>query len=212
MDLSARLGGARLYGILDLGYVTEERIESVCGDLLRGGVDVLQLRAKGHAKSQIAAWARTVAPLCHDHDVPFIVNDHVEIAAEVGAGLHLGQDDGALDDARRILGPDSLVGRSTHSVAQARAALEEGADYIGFGPLFPTPTKEGRPGIGTADISEVESSVGVKIPVFCIGGIKRSNLELVLGAGARRVVIVSGLLQAEEIAAHCAEVRSLLAD
>lgn len=92
-----------------------------------------------------------------------------------------------------------IVGRSTHSPEQARAALAEGFDYIGFGPLFPTPTKKGRPGIGLESIAEVENDVGNEIPVFCIGGIKRDNLELVLASGARRVVIVSALLQAESI-------------
>jgi thiamine-phosphate pyrophosphorylase len=91
-----------------------------------------------------------------------------------------------------------LVGRSTHSIIQARAALDEGFDYIGFGPLFPTPTKQGRPGIGIEQVSQVEKEVGGKIPVFCIGGIKPQNLELVLASGARRVVIVSALLQAED--------------
>jgi thiamine-phosphate pyrophosphorylase len=102
------------------------------------------------------------------------------------------------------------VGRSTHSVLQARTALRQGADYIGFGPLFPTPTKEGRPGIGLRDIAQVEEEIGSRIPVFCIGGIKRENLAQVLEAGARRVVIVSGLLQAADIAERCRKVRAIL--
>ena len=130
---------------------------------------------------------------------------------EVGAdGVHLGQDDGKLCEARAALPAGSLVGRSTHSPAQAQAALEEGASYIGFGPLFPTPTKEGRPGIGLGDVKEVEAAVGSALPVFCIGGIKVGNLGEVLGAGAKRVVIVSALLQAGNIRDSCREVRGRL--
>ncbi|MCB1134188.1 MAG: thiamine phosphate synthase, partial [Verrucomicrobiae bacterium] len=95
---------------------------------------------------------------------------------------------------------------STHSLAQARAALEEGFDYIGFGPLFPTPTKLGRPGIGLEDIAAMEREVGSKIPAFCIGGIKRENLDEVLSAGARRVVIVSDLLTAPDVEAATRDV------
>jgi thiamine-phosphate pyrophosphorylase len=103
-----------------------------------------------------------------------------------------------------------LFGRSTHSLDQARAALEEGFDYIGFGPLFPTPTKLGRPGIGMDDIAAMEQEVGSKIPAFCIGGIKRDNLHAVLAAGARRVVIVSDLLTADDIEGATASVKALL--
>ena len=97
--------------------------------------------------------------------------------------------------------PPILFGRSTHSLAQAEAALAEGFDYIGFGPLFPTPTTAGRPGIGLAEVAEMERRVGSRIPAFCIGGIKRSNLNEVLAAGARRVVMVSDLLSAPDIEA-----------
>ncbi len=103
-----------------------------------------------------------------------------------------------------------LFGRSTHSLDQARAALEEGFDYIGFGPLFPTPTKLGRPGIGLDDIVTMERDVGSKIPAFCIGGIKRDNLHAVLAAGARRVVIVSDLLTADDIKGATASVKEVL--
>ena len=205
------LDAARLYGIVDLGYLTADDCVRASLSLLEGGVDVLQLRAKGHERREITQIAYELAPLCRAGNVPFIVNDFVEIAREVGAdGVHLGQDDGEIGDARAVLPAGSLVGRSTHTPAQAHAALKEGASYIGFGPLFPTPTKEGRPGIGLGDLEEVERAVGAEIPVFCIGGIKAENLSQVLGAGASRVVIVSGLLQAEDIQGACRQVRELL--
>ena len=101
-----------------------------------------------------------------------------------------------------------IIGKSTHSLAQATAAAADGADYIGFGPLFATPTKPGRPAIGLDDIRRVHELV--QIPIFCIGGIKLENLPTIIAAGARRVVIVSGLLQAPDIANYAREVRSLL--
>ena len=201
-----------LYGILDLGYVAAENAESATAALLAGGADFLQLRAKGHPPAEIEALARRLLPLCRAAGVPFIVNDHPAIAAAVDAdGVHLGQDDGPLAPVRALLGPGKLIGRSTHAPDQARAALAEGFDYIGFGPLFPTPTKLGRPGIGLADLAAVQAGVGSRIPVFAIGGIKRANLPKVLAAGARNVVIVSDLLTAPDIAAATREAKLHLA-
>jgi len=189
----------RLYAILDLGYVAEERAEEVTAALLRGGADLLQLRAKGCDVETIERVARRLLPLCREAGVPFILNDFPEWAAKLEVdGLHIGQDDGSLEEARAVVGEKMIIGRSTHSLEQARGALAEGFDYIGFGPLFPTPTKQGRPGIGMQDIAAMEKEVGCSIPAFCIGGIKRSNLSQVLDAGARRCVIVSDLLTADD--------------
>ncbi|MES2476801.1 MAG: thiamine phosphate synthase [Verrucomicrobiota bacterium] len=225
----------RLYAILDLGYTPESRAEEVTTALLAGGADLLQLRAKGHDLVTIRRVAEKLIPLCRAAGIPFILNDHPALAAEIGAdGVHIGQDDGTLSDARAAIETDRgihsglhsfihssssiqdsssspfLFGRSTHSLAQARAALAEGFDYIGFGPLFPTPTKAGRPAIGIAEVAAMQREVGEKIPAFCIGGIKRSNLAAVLETGARRVVIVSDLLSAENVQAATAEVKSTL--
>lgn len=201
----------KLYAILDLGYVSEEKAARVTKDLLDGGADLLQLRAKGHDLATIQRIAETLIPLCRAAKVPFILNDHPALAAKLDAdGVHIGQDDGSLENARAIVGPGKIIGRSTHSLDQARAALAEGFDYIGFGPLFPTPTKLGRPGIGLENIAAMEREVGSKIPAFCIGGIKRSNLPEVLAAGARRVVIVSDLLTAEDVSEATQEVRRMI--
>lgn len=202
---------ARVYGILDLGYVAVEEAVSKTSALLAGGVDLLQLRAKGIDAQIVSQQAQALIPLCRQAKIPFILNDDVQLAAALGAdGVHIGQDDGSLQAARAHMGEGKIIGRSTHSLQQARAALEEGFDYIGFGPLFPTPTKQGRPGIGTADIERMEREVGSKIPAFCIGGIKRHNLDEVLAAGARRVVIVSDLLSALDTEAATAEVAARL--
>lgn len=212
----ARLAKARLYGILDLGYVAEGSLERMAAQLCEGGVDVVQLRAKGREDFEIEEMANRVAPILRDAGVPFIINDHPELVPGVGAdGAHVGQDDFTVADARWRAGrslagevPPPIIGKSTHSVEQAVAAAAEGADYIGFGPLFPTPTKAGRPAIGLADIARVHSLVNV--PVFCIGGVKLENLPEVIAAGARRVVLVSGILQARDVVAYCREAKAQL--
>ncbi len=202
----------KLYAILDLGYVAPADRIATAMKLIAGGADLLQLRAKGCETAEIRDVAKEILPICRATGVPFIINDFPELAAELDAdGVHIGQDDGPLTAARETVGPGKIIGRSTHSIMQARAALDEGFDYIGFGPLFPTPTKLGRPGIGLADIATMQSEVGVKIPAFCIGGIKRANLPEVLESGARRVVIVSDLLTAEDVESATREAREIIA-
>lgn len=201
------MNDARLYSILDLGYTSEENAETITVSLLAGGAHLLQLRAKGKDLATIEHVARRLLPLCRAAGVPFILNDFPALAAALDAdGVHIGQDDGPLAAAREIVGPGKLIGRSTHSLDQARAALAEGFDYIGFGPLFPTPTKAGRPAIGLEEIAAMEREVGSQIPAFCIGGITRQTLPQVLAAGARRVVIVSDLLTAPDVQAATREV------
>ena len=202
----------KLYAILDLGYVAPADRIATAMKLIAGGADLLQLRAKGCEMAEIRDVAKEILPICRATGVPFIINDFPELAAELDAdGVHIGQDDGPLTAAREAVGPGKIIGRSTHSIMQARAALDQGFDYIGFGPLFPTPTKLGRPGIGLADIATMQSEVGVKIPAFCIGGIKRANLPEVLESGARRVVIVSDLLTAEDVESATREAREIIA-
>jgi thiamine-phosphate pyrophosphorylase len=140
------IANARLYGILDLGYVAFEDALRVAEKMLAGGVEVLQIRAKAHEESLIERLASEVEPLTAASGVPLILNDLPQLVPAVGAqGAHVGQDDFAVADARWRAGralsgevPPPIIGKSTHSVAQAIAAQEEGADYIGFGPLFPT--------------------------------------------------------------------------
>ena len=210
------LSGARLYGILDLGYVEEGKAEGVVEAMCAGGIDVLQLRAKGWDEYAVEELGTRIEPITRAAGVPLIVNDFPELVPTIGAqGAHVGQDDRTVADARwragRALADEvapPIIGKSTHSFAQALAAQGEGADYIGFGPLFATPTKPGRPAIGLDEIRRVHGAVS--IPIFCIGGIKRENLDAVIDAGARRIVIVSGILQAPDIAAYCRDVKARL--
>jgi len=181
----------------------------VAEQMIAGGVDLLQLRAKVHPAAQIAELAADLHRITAARGVPLIINDHPEIARLMPAeGVHVGQDDLPIAEAREIAGPNCVVGKSTHSVDQAIRAFYEGADYIGFGPIFATPTKPDYPPIGLEEIRRVHDAV--RIPIFCIGGIKLDNLPEVIEAGARRVVIVSGLLQAEDIAEYGHAAKELL--
>lgn len=199
-----------LYGILDLGYVDAATAPLVARQMLAGGVDILQIRAKRMPAPAIVSVAEQIAPLCRDHGAPLIINDHPWLVARChAAGCHIGQDDGPLAAARDKAGPETIAGRSSHSLDQARAARDEGADYLGFGPIFATPTKPDYVAIGLQDIAKVHREVSDR-PIFCIGGIKLENLEQVLAAGAQRVVIVSDLLRAPDIIAYAKACRSLL--
>lgn len=194
------LENCRLYGIVDMGYTEPEQVEARTHALIDGGVRIIQLRAKGKELSQVKAWAVAMQAICRDRGAIFVLNDYPDMAAEIGAdAVHVGQDGGSLADVRRKVGDGVLVGRSTHSLEQAKQAKAEGADYIGFGPLFPTGTKPGRASIGLADIAAAQEAAG-EMPLFCIGGINGTTLPEVLKAGAKRVVIVSWLLQQADIA------------
>ncbi len=199
----------RLYGIVDLGYVKTADAPQVAEKMIEGGVDIIQLRAKEHGVAEITELARELHRVTSGSKVPLIINDYPETACEVGAaGVHVGQDDLPIQQVRFIVGSARWIGRSTHSLAQARAAAAEGADYIGFGPLFTTPTKPDYIPIGLDQLKTLHDSV--MLPIFCIGGIKLENLHEIIANGARRVVIVSGLLQAPDIADYARAAQQLL--
>lgn len=203
------LGGCRLYGILDLGYVDAANAIRVAREMIAGGVDLIQLRAKGHRASEVTTVAAELHEVTREMQTSLVINDHAGIARDLGAeGVHVGQDDLSIAQVREIVGRECIVGRSTHSLAQAKQAAAEGADYIGFGPLFATPTKPDYALVGLGDISAVHAAVA--LPIFCIGGIKLHNLAQVVAAGARRVVIVSELLQARDVAKYARSAKALL--
>ena len=189
---------ARLYGIVDLGYCAFNRVESMASMMIAGGVDILQIRAKEQSENQIVDVARKVRSVLAGTGVPLIINDYPHLVPVIGAdGAHVGQDDMSVAEARSLAGPGKIVGKSTHSPGQARGAVMESPDYIGFGPLFATPTKPDYAPIGIKDIRRVHEELA--LPIFCIGGVKAENLDSVLAAGAKRVVIVSGILLANDV-------------
>ena len=208
--MKLNLNDARLYGIIDLCYVEGLDLAHVVEQMVEGGVDLLQLRGKGKSVDELAGYAAKLHEFTARSSTPLIVNDHAEIASEISVeGVHVGQDDDPIEVARRKAGRAVLIGKSTHSLAQALAAQREGADYIGFGPIFATPTKPDYTPIGLADIRQVHAKVS--LPIFCIGGINLDNLQSVIDAGAKRVVMVSALLKAHSIVDYARCVTDMLA-
>ncbi|ONI82650.1 thiamine-phosphate diphosphorylase [Saccharothrix sp. ALI-22-I] len=193
-QIRRRLADARLY----LCTPTRPDLAEFADAALAGGVDIVQLRDKGlEAKQEIAA-LEVLAEACARHGALLAVNDRADVALAVDADvLHLGQDDLPVPHARRILGDDVVIGRSTHDVAQARAAaVEPGVDYFCTGPCWPTPTKPGRPAPG---LDLVRATAGTTDrPWFAIGGIDRDRLPEVLAAGADRVVVVRAVTEASD--------------
>jgi thiamine-phosphate pyrophosphorylase len=204
-----RLVTARLYAIVDTGYVAIHRVPDVTTQLVRGGVDLIQLRAKRLEPAEIAKIGKTMRALIPASGPLFILNDHPELVPAIGAdGIHVGQDDLSVADARAKAGADVLVGKSTHAFDQAVAAEQEGANYIGVGPIYATPTKPDYVPVGPKLIAQVRAGVGMT--QFCIGGINEQTLPEVLEAGALRVVMVSALLKSDDIPGYCRRVRELL--
>jgi thiamine-phosphate pyrophosphorylase len=162
---------------------------------LDGGVDIVQLREKDASDQEVLAVGRRFAEVCGEHGALLIVNDRPELAVAAGAdGVHVGQDDLPVERAREIVGPDRIVGLSTHSPAQIDAAA--GVDYIGVGPVNATPTKPGRPAVGLELVRYASSHAAV--PFFAIGGIDPSNVAAVRAAGAERVAVVRAIVEADD--------------
>jgi thiamine-phosphate pyrophosphorylase len=209
--MKQRLSDCRLYGILDLSYVEMEDAPRVVEAMIEGNVDLIQLRGKQQTMNELVDLASELHKITSQSSTPLIVNDYVEVATKVAVeGVHVGQDDDPIALVRERAGRPLLVGKSTHSFEQAVAAQREGADYIGFGPIFATPTKPDYEPIGWGDIKRVHGAI--TLPIFCIGGIKIDNLEQVVVAGAQRVVIVSGLLKAADIAEYARTVKQMLVE
>lgn len=195
-----RLMGARLYLVAGTRDVRGRGLADVVRAAAAGGVAVFQLREKEGETRAVMRLAAELRQVAHESGILFIVNDRVDVAAAVDAdGVHLGQDDLPVAVARRILGWDKIIGVSTHSLEQACRAEEEGADYIGVGPVYPTRTKPDYPAVGLELVRQVAGRL--RIPFFAIGGINETNIQEVLEAGARRVAVVSAVAAAPDITA-----------
>ena len=161
--------------------------------LLKGGASIIQLRDKEISPRRYYEAASKIKELCSRYVALFIVNDRVDIALAVGAdGVHLGQDDLTIAHARKILGPDFIIGISTHSLDQALEAQQGGADYIGFGPMFPTATKDAGEPQGLKPLKSLRASI--RIPIAAIGGINPENACSVLESGADMLAVASSVL------------------
>ena len=204
-DLRARLADARLYLCTDSRRARGDLPEFLDA-VLGAGVDIVQLREKGLEASEELALLEVFAAACRRHGRLLAVNDRADVALAAEADvLHLGQDDLPVPVARAILGPEPLIGRSSHSQAQAdAAATEPGADYFCAGPVWTTPTKPGRPATGLRLLRHAAQSAPAR-PWFAIGGISLGRLDEVLAAGATRVVVVRAITEADDPAAATEE-------
>ena len=200
-DVRTRLGDARLYLCTDARRAQGDLVPFL-NAVLGAGVDIVKLREKGLEAGEELGLLEVFAAACLRHDRLLAVNDRADIALAAGADvLHLGQDDLPVPVARQILGPGPLIGRSSHSPAQADAAADEpGVDYFCAGPVWTTPTKPGRPATGLGLLSHAARRAPAR-PWFAIGGISLGRLDEVLAAGATRVVVVRAITEADDPAA-----------
>ncbi|MDV2884052.1 thiamine-phosphate diphosphorylase [Alkalihalophilus pseudofirmus] len=193
----------KLYAITGEEFHQGRDLIEVMEEAILGGVDIIQLRDKKSKKIDVLKKAQALRELTKKHDVTFIVNDHIDVALAVDAdGIHVGQDDLPLAEARKVMGPDKIIGISTHKIEEARAAEAGGADYIGVGPIFETKSKEDVVDpVTTQYIQQVANEI--TIPFVAIGGIKLHNVDQVLAAGATRVCMISEIVGADDVKGTC---------
>lgn len=191
----------RCYLVTDPGVGSTERTVEICRAAIEGGVTAIQLRAKGWPDRRALEAALALRELCESTGVMFLVNDRVDLAlASCADGVHLGVDDMPVDVARRLLGEDAVIGYSPEGEADRAAALANGADYLGVGPVYATATKaDAGPALGLERFAEIVWAVNV--PVIGIGGIKPDNARAVRAAGAVGVAVVSAIFYADDPAA-----------
>lgn len=190
--------GMLLYAVTDSAWLHGRTLASCVREALAGGATFVQLREKHMSTAELVEEARTILPICREARVPFLIDDDVEAARLVGAdGVHVGQSDTACAEARRILGPDAIVGVSAQTVEQAVAAEQAGADYLGVGALIPTPTKPDAVDVTPEELARICRAVG--IPVVGIGGLHLSTVDILDGTGAAGAAVVSAIFAAEDI-------------
>jgi thiamine-phosphate pyrophosphorylase len=203
-----RLRTARLYFVCDARPPTD--LERLLRAALTGGADIVQLREKELGRAEIERAAETFRRVADTFSALFIVNDDPELARACDAdGVHVGQDDVSAEQARELLGPDAIVGLSTHSEEQIAASAGRPVDYISVGPVWETPTKEGRPGVGTDLV--VHAAGSAPHPFFAIGGIDTGNAGEVVKAGAERICVVRAIRDAADPEAAATELRQAFA-
>ena len=198
----------RLYAVTDRAWVGRQTLSEQIEDALRGGVTLVQLREKNLAKEEFVAEAKAVLALCRQYGVPLIINDRLDVALESGAdGVHVGIEDAPVSEIRRQAGPDFIIGATAKTVAQAQAAQAAGADYLGVGAVFPSPTKRNAIRITSEVLLEICGSVS--IPAVAIGGITAENAPSLKGCGMAGIAVVSAIFGASDIQQAAAGLRTL---
>lgn len=207
--LTERLLAARLYVITP--DAAPLQVVELAAAAVRGGADVIQLRHKSLARGELLALARRVREITARSKALFVVNDHVDIAVLSHAdGVHLGQDDLTVASARRVAGARLLIGASASSPESARAAIADGADYLGSGPAFLTPIKTSKQIIGPKGVATIAAAVGPSVPVFAIGGIDESNIAQLTAQGLRRACVIRAVAEARDPEAATRRLRAML--
>lgn len=200
----------RLYAVTDRSHLGEKSLYTAVEEALQGGVTFLQLREKTLSDEEILAEARALLPLCRAHNVPLIINDNVDIALATGAdGVHVGQEDLEAGTARQKLGPDKILGVSTHNVEEALRAEAQGADYLGVGAMFPTGTKKNV--VPTSPETLRAICQAVSIPVVAIGGVSAENLPQLAGCGIAGAAVVSAIFSQPNCQTAARRLREILA-
>jgi thiamine-phosphate pyrophosphorylase len=204
VSVAQQLNDSRVYLVLEA-----DAAERVVPAALRGGVDIVQLRDKDASDDQIVAAGRALRDVCHQAGALFVINDRPDLAVACEAdGVHVGQDDMAIAEARAVVGPDRIVGTSTHSPAQVDAAEAADVDYYACGPVFETPTKPGRPAVGWDLISYAAGRASK--PWVAIGGIDLKTAPSAAAAGASRVVVVRAIRDADDPESVARDLRQTL--
>jgi thiamine-phosphate pyrophosphorylase len=201
---------SRLYVITGDQFLGGRPLEDVIRAAILGGADCIQLREKNYSGRELLEAGQVLRRLTREYGARLIINDRIDVARAVDAdGVHLGQGDLPIEVAREILGPDKIVGLSTHNVSEAVAAERAGANYIGLGPMKPTTTKlDTDPVVGPAGVAEVRAHVG--LPIVAIGGIKREDVAEIIRNGANSVAIISAIIGAEDVEGAAREIRNIV--
>ena len=198
-----------VYAVTDRAWLNGRSLAECVRQAIAGGATFVQLREKDAPKEEILALARELVEICREAGVPFVVDDDVDVALEVGAdGVHVGQDDMACENARAILGPDAIIGVSAQTVEQALAAQQAGADYLGVGALIPTPTKPDAVDVTFDELRAICDAVD--IPVVGIGGLNAKTVSHLAGSGVDGAAVVSAIFAADDCEAAAAELSELL--
>ena len=197
-----------LYAVTDRSWLNGQILYEQVEQALKGGVSFLQLREKELEEQAFLEEAKVIQELCKKYQVPFLINDNVELAASIGAdGVHVGQSDMAAGAAREKLGPDRIIGVSARTVEEALEAQRQGADYLGVGAVFPTGSKADAVEVDHQVLKEICSAV--EIPVIAIGGIGRDNVDQLKGSGICGIAVISAIFAQNDIEAAARELRGL---
>lgn len=200
-----------LYAVTDRTWAKEKTLMEQVKEALEGGITFLQLREKKLSEEKFIEEAKEMKKLARKYQVPFVINDNMKVALAVDAdGVHIGQDDMDVKEARKLLGEDKIIGVSAHNVEEAKKAEKGGADYLGVGAVCATSTKKDANVVSKEEIKKICREV--KIPVVAIGGIKKDNIETLKGTGVDGVAVVSAIFAANDIKEDTKQLRQIVMD